>query len=116
MKNTKLIWNIKLLVLSIAGGVVGMMSVPSAGWALAKDVSGSSAQAKNGWGRIARISPGEIVIGDTLYKYEAGTLFYSEDNRLIGSGYFAEGVDVVFVLKPQGERIIQKIWRGKPVK
>lgn len=66
-------------------------------------------KAFNNHGTIDLMEKNRIVMGDTNYKFEAETQFYSADGREIGSGYFAKGMNVGYDLKKGAVNVISRI-------
>lgn len=109
-------WKKLRMALGVLGLAVALLVLPGLAGAAENGGTGAKTRIYDGTGRIDAIRPWKIIIDDTAYKYEAGTKFYSEDNKVIGSGAFAPGMDVGYVFSPQEKRVIVKIWKLKPRK
>ncbi len=52
------------------------------------------AEIREASGTITNMKGWELGVGEILYRYSADTVFYDQDNRVIGSGYFGRGTKV----------------------
>lgn len=94
-----------------------LVGVSPADFCVAAEVVDPETFALNG--TIQLLEAGRLVIDDTNYYYDAGTIFYSETGGVIGSGYFTKGMAVGFEIKGnsgRAKRDIARIGKIKRVK